>query len=137
MTDRPFDPWTSPNTRIALVGEPDYAPLRAPAVRDDAVTPSVRPDWLYGETPTVPDDESPQEELARLRRELSELDPETVEHASTLDRIAVLVRELAERRRVERRAVAPTDTAPMSLLLAHGFRALGVCAVCLDRGCEF
>lgn len=48
-------------------------------------------------------DESPAEELGRLRRELSELDRETPEFAEVLDRIAVLTREQAETRRRERR----------------------------------
>lgn len=47
-------------------------------------------------------EETPAEELARLRRELSEWHHDTPEHGMILDRIAVLVREAAERRRAER-----------------------------------
>lgn len=56
------------------------------------------------------DDETPAEELGRLRRELSELDHETPEHAAILDRIAVLTREEAERRRNGRRAAELRQT---------------------------
>jgi hypothetical protein len=48
--------------------------------------------------------ETPAEELGRLRRELSEMDHEWPEYGMILDRIAVLVREAAERRRAERRS---------------------------------
>lgn len=46
--------------------------------------------------------ETAAEELGRLRRELTELDHETPEHAMILDRVAVLVRELAVERRSAR-----------------------------------
>lgn len=49
-------------------------------------------------------DESPAEELGRLRWELSGYHHDTPEYGMILNRIAVLVREAAERRRLVARA---------------------------------
>lgn len=58
---------------------------------------------MIGPHATVPE-ESPAEELGRLRRELTEIDYHTPEYCMTLDRIAVLVREQAGTRRSARAA---------------------------------
>lgn len=84
----PNDSWPAP-TKIgrgySIASAESYARLHGCRVRVDD-----RDDGA-GETPA--------EELGRLRRELSELDPEWPEHRITLDRIAVLTREAAEQRR--------------------------------------
>jgi len=57
----------------------------------------------------IPADETQAEELGRLRRELSEWHYDTPEHRDILDRIAVLVRELAVARREDGKVAAQRE----------------------------